>query len=157
MGHVSRPIFLPRTACRCNKSILLSVYPRLNAGPYKPEHIEAVSEITARYPAAHGAPVHVGSPAEIGITHAGTSQHSAAVADTGAEGTKEGEKKSGSIRDPDYGEAVTVREGEECVFWACGVTPQRAIETASPPPPLAITHAPGHMFICDLLDRELKI
>lgn len=28
---------------------------------------------------------------------------------------------------PDYGEAVSLREGELPVFWACGVTPQNVI------------------------------
>ena len=44
--------------------------------------------------------------------------------------------------------------GEVPVFWACGVTPQSAIEAAKLP--LAITHAPGHMFVCDILNEELK-
>ena len=36
------------------------------------------------------------------------------------------------------------------VFWACGVTPQAVIEASRPP--WAITHAPGHMFVTDVLD-----
>ena len=54
---------------------------------------------------------------------------------------------------PDFGDAVEVREGEVPVFWACGVTPQSALRTANIP--LAITHAPGHMLISDLLDDDL--
>ena len=45
--------------------------------------------------------------------------------------------------------------GEVPVFWACGVTSQTAIEAARLP--LAITHSPGHMFVCDLQDRELVV
>ena len=41
------------------------------------------------------------------------------------------------------------------VFWACGVTPQCALQGAGLP--LAITHAPGHMFVCDLKDSELEV
>ena len=41
------------------------------------------------------------------------------------------------------------------VFWACGVTPQAALMEAKLP--LAITHAPGHMLVCDLLDAELEV
>ena len=40
------------------------------------------------------------------------------------------------------------------VFWACGVTPQAAIEIAKPE--IVITHAPGHMFITDILNEELE-
>jgi len=49
---------------------------------------------------------------------------------------------------PDYGEAVTVRDDEVPVFWACGVTPQAALLAARLP--FAITHAPGHMLVTDL-------
>src|SRR5216683_2944926 len=49
---------------------------------------------------------------------------------------------------PDYGDAVTVRDGEVPVFWACGVTPQAALLAARLP--FAITHAPGHMLVTDL-------
>ena len=41
------------------------------------------------------------------------------------------------------------------VFWACGCTPQNAIMDAKLP--LVITHAPGHMFIADIQDHELKV
>jgi uncharacterized protein YcsI (UPF0317 family) len=41
------------------------------------------------------------------------------------------------------------------VFWACGVTPQAVALQARPP--LAITHAPGHMFITDLPDHVLSV
>ena len=54
----------------------------------------------------------------------------------------------------DYGEAVDIYEGEIPVFWPCGVTPQAAIENAKPP--IVITHAPGHMFITDVLNTELN-
>ena len=39
------------------------------------------------------------------------------------------------------------------VFWACGVTPQSALAEAALP--LCVTHAPGHMFVCDLVDEAL--
>jgi uncharacterized protein YcsI (UPF0317 family) len=65
-----------------------------------------VSQITGQYPAAHGAPVHVGDPAEIGIADA---------------------------RVPDYGDAVSIKDGETPVFWACGVTPQNALVQAKVP------------------------
>lgn len=58
------------------------------------------------------------------------------------------------VMKPDYGEAVDIYEGEIPVFWPCGVTPQAAIENAKPP--IVITHAPGHMFITDVLNTELN-
>lgn len=83
-------------------------------------------QITSRLPSVHGAPVHIGDPAQIGIA---------------------------DLAKPDYGDAVEVREGELPVFWACGVTPQAALVQAKVP--LAITHAPGAMLITDLLNRQL--
>ena len=58
------------------------------------------------------------------------------------------------IDHPDYGDPVEIREGEIPVFWACGVTPQAAIERAKPP--IVITHAPGHMFITNVKNAELN-
>ncbi len=55
------------------------------------------------------------------------------------------------LGEPDYGDAVEMRDGEIPVFWACGVTPQ-AVAVASRPE-LMITHAPGHMFVSDQRDR----
>jgi uncharacterized protein YcsI (UPF0317 family) len=83
-------------------------------------------QITSRYPAVHGAPVHLGDPALIGIT---------------------------DLSKPDYGDAVDVRPDEIPVFWACGVTPQAALVRAKLP--LAITHAPGSMLVTDLLNHQL--
>ena len=83
-------------------------------------------QITSRFPAVHGAPVHIGDPALIGIH---------------------------DITRPDYGDAVDVRADELPVFWACGVTPQAAIAEARPE--FCITHAPGCMLITDLLNHQL--
>lgn len=83
-------------------------------------------QITSRFPAVHGAPVHIGDPALIGVR---------------------------SIADPDYGDAVEVMPDELPVFWACGVTPQAALAAARLP--FAITHAPGSMLVTDLLHRRL--
>jgi uncharacterized protein YcsI (UPF0317 family) len=85
-------------------------------------------QITARYPSAHGAPIHIGAPEALGIDN---------------------------LSQPDFGDPVTLREGEVPVFWACGVTPQAvALQTK---PPLMITHAPGHMFLTDLKEDSLFI
>jgi uncharacterized protein YcsI (UPF0317 family) len=94
--------------------------------PLRPEDAERAVRITARYPAVHGAPVHLGDPAQIGIH---------------------------DLAHPDFGDAVEVLPGEVPVFWACGVTPQAALVQAAPP--LAITHAPGSMLVTDLLNHQL--
>lgn len=83
-------------------------------------------QITSRFPAVHGAPIHLGDPALIGIA---------------------------DLSRPDYGDAVAVHADEIPVFWACGVTPQVALENARLP--LAITHAPGCMLVTDRLNHEL--
>ncbi|MFQ5899361.1 MAG: putative hydro-lyase [Candidatus Methylomirabilia bacterium] len=84
--------------------------------------------VTARFPMAHGAPVHIGNPEAIGIT---------------------------DLSKPDWGDTTEVRPGEVAVFWACGVTPQ-AVALASKPP-FVITHSPGHMFITDLPHHALAV
>jgi uncharacterized protein YcsI (UPF0317 family) len=89
--------------------------------PFRPGDVPRVVEITGRLPRVHGAPVHAGDPAQLGIA---------------------------DLSRPDYGDAVTVRAGELPVFWACGVTPQAALVAARLP--FAITHAPGHMLVTDL-------
>ncbi len=83
-------------------------------------------QITSRFPAVHGAPIHLGDPALIGIT---------------------------DLSRPDYGDPVPVLDDETPVFWACGVTPQAALENARVP--LAITHAPGCMLVTDLFNHQL--
>ena len=85
------------------------------------------TEITTHYADVHGTPIHIGSPEQIGINN---------------------------ITQPDYGEPVTIKEGEVPVFWGCGVTPQSVALEAKPE--LMITHAPGHMFITDVLDSQLR-
>ncbi len=96
--------------------------------PFTPADAERAAEITARYPRVHGAPIHRGDPAAIGI------------ADLGA---------------PDYGDPVEVRPGEVPVFWACGVTPQAALQTAGVD--FCITHAPGCMLVTDRLNAEFEV
>ena len=83
-------------------------------------------QVTSRFPNVHGAPVHLGDPAAIGIT---------------------------DLAAPDYGDAVAVMDDEIPVFWACGVTPQAALVQARPA--FCITHAPGAMLITDLLNQQL--
>jgi 4-hydroxy-2-oxoglutarate aldolase len=59
------------------------------------------------------------------------------------------------VNKPDFGDSVPINDGEVPVFWACGVTPQAALMASKPP--FAITHAPGHMFVCDPKDSDYAI
>ncbi len=96
--------------------------------PLRPADAIRAVQITSRFPAVHGAPVHLGLPDAIGI------------ADLAA---------------PDYGDPVEVRAGELPVFWACGVTPQAVIAAARPS--FAITHVPGRMLVTDLPDHHFSV
>ena len=92
--------------------------------PIPEAEVDRVVGICAGFPHAHGAPVHAGDPAAIGIA---------------------------DLARPDYGDAVPVEPGEVPVFWGCGVTPQAAIRRAAPP--LFIAHKPGAMLIADVDER----
>jgi uncharacterized protein YcsI (UPF0317 family) len=96
--------------------------------PLKPAQAIRAIQITTRFPAVHGAPVHIGLPELIGIK---------------------------DIAKPDYGDAVPVKDDELPVFWACGVTPQAVIAAAKPS--FAITHAPGCMLVTDLMNRQFAV
>lgn len=91
-----------------------------------PNAIRAI-EITSRFPRVHGAPIHFGDPAAIGIA---------------------------DIDRPEFGGEPDIRAGEVPLFWACGVTPQTVIEAARPP--FCITHKAGHMLITDRLNEEFR-
>ncbi len=96
--------------------------------PLKPADAIRAVQITSRFPAVHGAPVHLGKPELIGIK---------------------------DIAKPDYGDPVEVKADELPVFWACGVTPQSVIATVKPE--FCITHAPGHMLVTDLKNSRLAV
>jgi uncharacterized protein YcsI (UPF0317 family) len=85
-------------------------------------------QVCTRFPAVHGAPIHLGDPGQIGIS---------------------------DLAQPDYGDPVDLLPGEIPLFWACGVTPQVALAAARLP--LAITHSPGCMLVTDLRNSQLAI
>jgi uncharacterized protein YcsI (UPF0317 family) len=85
-------------------------------------------QICTRFPSVHGAPIHFGDPHLIGIR---------------------------DIDAPEFGDAVTIKDNEVPVFWACGVTPQVALEQAKPP--FCITHSPGCMLVTDLPNSHLAL
>ena len=86
-----------------------------------PTQVITATQVTARFPFNHGAPIHVGDPAAIGA----------------------------DLEAPLFGGAVPpLPDGLMPVFWACGVTPKSAAEASGIE--FMITHAPAHGFITDI-------
>jgi uncharacterized protein YcsI (UPF0317 family) len=96
--------------------------------PFKAGDAIRAIQICSRFPAVHGAPIHLGDPGLIGIN---------------------------DINTTDFGDSVTINENEIPLFWACGVTPQVALEQAKPP--FCITHSPGCMLVTDMPNSKLAI
>ena len=96
--------------------------------PLTPAQAVRAVQVTSRFYLTHGAPVHMGDPAALGIA---------------------------DLSRPDFGDPVDIKPGEIPVFWACGVTSSLAAVSAGLP--LTITHAPGHMFVSDLKDEDMTV
>ncbi|RWM28910.1 DUF1445 domain-containing protein [Mesorhizobium sp.] len=94
--------------------------------PVKFCDVDKVRALTARFPHAHGSPIHVGEPSIIGIS------------DTTA---------------PDWGDAVELVDGEVPVFWASSVTAQDVLARAKLA--ISVTVSPGHMLVTDVDARAL--
>ena len=90
-------------------------------------------QVSSRHQLMHGAPVHIGDPAAIGIEKLGQP-------------------------DPFYPSrpaADPPKPGEVVMCWGCGVTPQGvAMERKIP---FMITHSPSHMFIIDRRVEEMAV
>ena len=93
--------------------------------PIPRDRVDDAIRISAQFPQAHGAPVAIGDPADVGIA---------------------------DLSKPGWGEAVPVAHDEVPVYWACGVTPQNVLRAAKLP--LCITHTPGCMLIADVGERD---
>lgn len=122
----------------CNVPMFKTNIQTVKAGPFEgpmvcsmrpmtSQQAESAYRITAKMPNVHGAPIQIGDPEAIGVH---------------------------DLMKPDYGDPVEIRPDEIPVFWPCGVTPQAAVEQAKLP--IVITHAPGYMFITDILNSELN-
>ncbi|WP_127129262.1 putative hydro-lyase [Georgenia sp. SYP-B2076] len=130
IAHIEQGVNVPmyRTTTRCAGAGSMSGPLVVSMRPIPAGAVADAVRITARYPAVHGAPVHVGDPEALGIR---------------------------DLAVPDFGDPVTIADGEIPVFWACGVTPQAAVMESRPP--LAIGHAPGHMLITDARDSAYQV
>jgi len=94
--------------------------------PIKKHQVDLAVSITRDYPLAHGAPICVGDPGQLGIAN---------------------------LSQPAYGTFYPLQSDEVPVFWACGVTPQLCAQHKEID--FMITHKPGHMLICDLKNHDL--
>lgn len=91
-----------------------------------PQQAITAVRVSSRFPFNHGAPIHIGDPANIGA----------------------------DLKNPMFGGPVPpMPDGLTAVFWACGVTPQSAAEAAKLP--LFIVHAAAHSFVTDLTADHL--
>ena len=128
--NVSEGVNVPmyRTNIDCTSAGRFSGKMVVSMRPMKPQDAIRAIQICTRFPAVHGAPIHFGDPQMIGIN---------------------------DIANPDFGDAVSINSGEVPLFWACGVTPQVAVEQARPP--FCITHSPGCMLVTDLPNSHLAV
>ena len=124
LRHVDqgRNVAMYRTNVACTPAGIFSGEMVVSMRPIKSRDVAKAVEISARLPIAHGAPVHVGNPAALGVA---------------------------DIMKPEYGDPVEILDDEVPMFWACGVTPQWVAQRSRLP--FCITHAPGKMFVTDLL------
>ncbi|XP_027131026.1 D-glutamate cyclase, mitochondrial isoform X2 [Larimichthys crocea] len=112
-----------RTSVPCAPAGAFSCPLVVTMRPVPADMLDAAVEVTHLNPLAHGAPVHIGDPALLGIHH---------------------------LSRPDYGDGAALRPGDVSVFWACGVTGIEAILSSKPS--LAFSHSPGCMFLTDIPD-----
>ena len=127
LRHVEqgRNVAMWRTSIECRPAGVFHGPMVVSMRPIPAAQLAKAVTASARFPGAHGAPIHVGDPG-------------AMASPTSAAG----------LGDPQHFEP-----GDVPVFWACGVTPQ-AVALASKPS-FMITHSPGHMFITDLPNAAL--
>ncbi|QDT99061.1 putative hydro-lyase [Gimesia aquarii] len=128
--HLDLGVNVPmyRTSINCESAGMFSGPLVVSMRPFKPADAIRAVQITSRFPAVHGAPVHMGFPVQIGIAN---------------------------LNQPDFGDSIPVESDELPLFWACGVTPQAVLMQAKPE--FAITHSPGCMFVSDVKEATLAV
>ena len=122
MQHIEHNTTVPiyRTSIDCISAGVFSSKMVVSMRPMTPLNAINAIHISSRFPDAHGAPVHIGLPEQIGIT---------------------------DIMQPDFGDPPVMADDELPVFWACGVTSQVALEEVKPS--ICITYSPACMLITD--------
>ena len=127
--HITEDCNVPMyiTNIECEPAGMFSGKMVVSMRPIPYDQIVKSVTVTEQLPSVHGTPIHIGDPSVIGIE---------------------------DLYHPDFGDMVTIKPGEVPVFWCCGVTPQSVVMNSKPS--FCITHAPGHMFITDVKNVELK-
>ncbi|MFZ4288552.1 D-glutamate cyclase family protein [Variovorax sp. HJSM1_2] len=92
----------------------------VSARPFQHADVETVVRLTALLPEGHGAPLHRGDPAALGIE---------------------------DIARPDFGEPLPPQPGETMLYWGCGLTAVEALRRAGVA--RFATHQPGCMLVTD--------
>jgi uncharacterized protein YcsI (UPF0317 family) len=95
---------------------------------FRPIHwtqVSRVVQLCSRFPSYHGAPIHIGDPATLGIA---------------------------DMEKPWNGDIPNIHDDEVGVYWACSVTPQILASRAGMS---FITNDPGSMFISDVPMQEM--
>jgi len=125
LRHVEQGTTVPmyRTGISCVGTARLAGPMVVSMRPIPRALVERATELSAHYPGSHGAPIHAGDPAAIGIA---------------------------DLACPDYGDSVDIGPDEVPVFWPCGVTPQVILEASGVVSFAA--HAPGRMFVGDAVE-----
>ena len=129
MQHIENNTIVPmyQTSIECETAGQFSGKMVVSMRPLNAKDAIKSIEISSKFPAVHGAPIHLGNPDEIGIK---------------------------DIMEPEFGDPPrTLKKEEMPVFWACGVTPQSILEKSKPD--FCITHSPGKMLITDKLNSDL--
>lgn len=123
--EVGRNVPMYETNLACTPAGIFSGPMVVTCRPMPKEYVDQAADISSAYPHAHGGPVHIGNPEGLGIS---------------------------DIHNPEFGDPPHIEDGDVPMFWACGVTPQLALQAAKPW--FAITHEPGCMFVTDLSDES---
>src|SRR3954452_9845026 len=99
MQHIERccNVAMYRTSVACRPAGIFAGPLVVSMRPIPASRVSDAVSISARFPAVHGAPVHVGRPEALGIK---------------------------DLSRPDWGDAPEFGADDVPVFWACGVTPQ---------------------------------
>ncbi|XP_066294811.1 putative hydro-lyase Cbei_2760 [Branchiostoma lanceolatum] len=93
------------------------------------DKLETAFRVTHWTPSSHGAPIHIGDPAIIGIS---------------------------DLENIDWGDVVEPTPGDVPVFWPCGVTMEPAVMSASPPIGFFTHGTKGCLFLCDTKTTFVK-
>ena len=97
-------MFLSSILCYKVQDMVNNCFTIVSMRPIHKDQIQKAFEITSRHPKSHGAPIHIGNPALIGIS---------------------------DLSQPDQGDAMEIKEDEVAMFWGCGCTGQKALESLS--------------------------